>query len=90
MSNGGVESPDDLLATITVDLLKARAAERVYIDWLSAHPNASFAEFSDAYFDWVEAGEAFERIYKTIEERHPSFIEKMLDAMALSDSADVV
>jgi hypothetical protein len=85
MSNDRVESPDDMLATITVDLRKARAAERIYIDWLAAHPNAPFAEFSDAYFNWVEAGEAFERVYKTIEERYPSFIEKMLDAMALSD-----
>ena len=79
------KTPDDLVATLVVDLGKARAAERVYIDWLAAHPNAPFAEFTNAYFDWVEAGEAFERIYKTIEERHPSYIEKMLDAIAQSE-----
>jgi hypothetical protein len=85
MSNDRIESPDDLLATIAADLLKARAAERVYIDWLAAHPNAPFAEFTDAYFNWVEAGEGFERAYKTIEERYPSFMEKILDVMALSE-----
>jgi hypothetical protein len=85
MSNDRIENPDDLVATIVVDLARARAAERVYIDWLGAHPNAPFVEFAGAYFDWIEAGEEFARVYRTVEERYPSHIEKMLDAIAESE-----